>query len=415
MNVLYLSYDGMTDPLGQSQVLPYLEGLSRLGVHFTLISFEKPAAFAEEKDRIRARCDAAGIKWRPLTYHKQPPVLSTLWDIRQMMRLARQLHQQKAFDLLHCRSYPAAMAGQWMKKRFGVPFIFDMRGFWADERVEGGVWRLQNPLFGMIYRFFKQKEREFLQEAIHSISLTQQAKQVIHSWPGMDAGRINITVIPCCVDLELFNYNNITEAQKMALRQSLGINSNSFVLSYLGSVGTWYMLDEMLAFFKRLLNIRPDARFLFINKGEHERIHAAAAQAGIPEASLVVRAASRQEVPALLALSTFSLFFILPSFSKQASSPTKHGEIMGMGIPLVCNTGIGDVDKIVTESRSGILVPAMQPADFDEAISRMQDNFDKAAIRQQAFVYYSLEEGVRRYAEVYRRTPGAPTLTPSPA
>ena len=42
MNVLYLSYDGMTDPLGQAQVIPYLQELSSKHGHtYTLISFEK--------------------------------------------------------------------------------------------------------------------------------------------------------------------------------------------------------------------------------------------------------------------------------------------------------------------------------------------------------------------------------------
>ena len=39
--VLYITYDGMTDPLGQSQVLPYLVGLSEKGYKFTILSFEK--------------------------------------------------------------------------------------------------------------------------------------------------------------------------------------------------------------------------------------------------------------------------------------------------------------------------------------------------------------------------------------
>ncbi len=30
-HILYISYDGMTDPLGQSQVLPYLKGLAKKG------------------------------------------------------------------------------------------------------------------------------------------------------------------------------------------------------------------------------------------------------------------------------------------------------------------------------------------------------------------------------------------------
>ena len=27
------------------------------------------------------------------------------------------------------------------KKIFGTKFIFDMRGFWADERVDGDIWK----------------------------------------------------------------------------------------------------------------------------------------------------------------------------------------------------------------------------------------------------------------------------------
>ena len=41
MKVLYITYDGLTDPLGASQVLPYLSGMADAGIKFTVISFEK--------------------------------------------------------------------------------------------------------------------------------------------------------------------------------------------------------------------------------------------------------------------------------------------------------------------------------------------------------------------------------------
>jgi hypothetical protein len=56
-NILYLSYDGMTDPLGQSQVLPYLCGLSQKGYRFTLVSCEKPERFHAHQHTIQAICD----------------------------------------------------------------------------------------------------------------------------------------------------------------------------------------------------------------------------------------------------------------------------------------------------------------------------------------------------------------------
>ena len=83
MNILYISYDGMLEPLGQSQVLAYLEKNQSPGLQFWLISFEKSSyqRDAELRDDVKNRIDRAGIRWIPRRYHKKPPVLSTVWDI----------------------------------------------------------------------------------------------------------------------------------------------------------------------------------------------------------------------------------------------------------------------------------------------------------------------------------------------
>ena len=163
MRVLYLSYDGMTDPLGQSQVLPYLTGLAAKGVSITLISCEKPERFDTGKKIIEDICAKSNITWLPMPYTKRPPVLSTVKDVRRMRSLAVRQHTLAPFDIVHCRSYIAALTGAYLKRRFGVKFLFDMRGFWADERVDGKVWSLTNPLFKRVYGFFKRKEKMFLQ------------------------------------------------------------------------------------------------------------------------------------------------------------------------------------------------------------------------------------------------------------
>jgi urate oxidase len=79
-NILYLTYDGLKDPLGQSQVLPYLEGLAAKGFNITVISFEKSQSpntkTATHQDRANSR-----LRFVELKYHKSPPVLSSLYDI----------------------------------------------------------------------------------------------------------------------------------------------------------------------------------------------------------------------------------------------------------------------------------------------------------------------------------------------
>ena len=153
-SVLYLSYDGMCDPLGGSQVLPYLFGLAKRGHQIDLISFEKPERTDEERATVADACADAGIRWRPLRYHKRPPVLSAMYDVHRMNRLADRLHRERHFDIVHCRSYLPALTGLRMKRRLGLRFIFDMRGFWADERVDGRIWNLKNPLLWAVYTYF---------------------------------------------------------------------------------------------------------------------------------------------------------------------------------------------------------------------------------------------------------------------
>src|SRR5205823_11707282 len=84
--VLYISYDGMTDPLGRSQVLPYLAGLSRRGHRITLVSCEKPGQMARDGAEVRRFCQAADIDWQPLRYHKRPAILSSILDVSAMKR-----------------------------------------------------------------------------------------------------------------------------------------------------------------------------------------------------------------------------------------------------------------------------------------------------------------------------------------
>ncbi|MBL0272548.1 MAG: hypothetical protein IPQ06_05620 [Chitinophagaceae bacterium] len=159
--VLYISYDGMTDPLGQSQVLPYLEGLSALGYDFTLLSFEKKKQFSQFGKTIQAICDAAGIDWVPLVFHTSPPVLAKIFDRYALFSMALKLHRKKKFDLVHCRSYIAAELGLKFKKRFGIQFLFDMRGFWADEKKDSGAWDQNNFFFRSVYRYYKKKNLIF--------------------------------------------------------------------------------------------------------------------------------------------------------------------------------------------------------------------------------------------------------------
>ena len=282
-DVLYLSYDGMTDPLGRSQVLPYLVGLAARGHRITLVSFEKPGRSESEMDAVRSICRGAGIDWLPARYHKRPPVLSAMFDVSVMRRIAERLHGRKHFDWVHCRSYLPALVGLRMKRRHGTRLLFDMRGFWADERVEGGLWNLRNPLFASVFRYLKRREAELLRESGHIVSLTESGKTALVDRDDGAALGTPISIIPCCVDFSHFPWAN--QPERDSARLELGIPPDSSVLAYLGSLGGNYMLEEMLDFFTVYRGRHRNALFLFITQGEAEPIRSAARQRGINDAS----------------------------------------------------------------------------------------------------------------------------------
>lgn len=401
--ILYLSYDGMTDPLGQSQVLPYLTALSKSGFQITIVSAEKQELFEKYADLIRKLCHEYRIKWDPVRYHKAPPVLSTLLDLWTMYRLAKRLILTENISLVHCRSYLPAMLARRLKKRLPVRWIFDMRGFWIDERVEGGVWNLKNPVFRFINSVLKAEERKLILKADHIVSLTQKAVPII---AGQRGNGKEITVIPCCVDTDFFDPARYSDAEVRTEKEKLGLPADAYVIGYLGSYSTWYMPSEMLDFFKSLVEKEPQARFLIITHENPDLFKNLAKSKGVDLERLIFKSASRAEIPLLLKVLDSAVFFIIPTYSKQASSPVKLGEFMSMGIPVVANSGVGDVDNVLHRTELGVLIRTFDTHSYSEAakeILKFKNRNAASGIREAALESISLNSGIKEYLHVYNR------------
>ena len=401
INVLYLSYDGMTDPLGQSQVLPYLFGLTKKGYNFHIISFEKQERVLQFKHHIQQLCNENNVVWHPLKYSQKSPLVTTVYDVTAMKRKAIKLQKEFNFKIVHCRSYISALVGVYMKKRFHTKFVFDMRGFWADERVDGGLWDLENPIYSIVYKYFKRKELIYFKEADYTISLTHNGKREIESWKEFGGNTPKIQVIPCCVDLDLFNPDKIDLNEVLSLKKDLNIDSTQKVLGYVGSIGTWYMLSEMLDYFKVFLTKNENSIFLFVTGEKPQNILEEAQQKGITENNIRITSCLHKQVPTYISIFSESIFFIRPTFSKKASSPTKQGEIMAMGMPLVCNSGVGDTDEVVMKYKAGGVINHFENESY-KALLENQLDFNKEEMQKGAKEFYSLANGIQKYLEVYQ-------------
>src|SRR6266481_290313 len=131
--VLYITFDGLLEPLGQSQVLKYVCGLTRRGVSHVVLSLER-ASDLQEKPRLEAterELASAGVTWVRSIYHGRT-LQNMLADCVQTYRSACSIVDTVPVGCIHARSYPAALVACAVRFTRSVPYIFDMRGNWVE-------------------------------------------------------------------------------------------------------------------------------------------------------------------------------------------------------------------------------------------------------------------------------------------
>ena len=114
---MFISYDGLADPLGESQILPYILRVEEEGCHVLVVSFEKKDCFAERGARLKELLQGGEVTWCPLRFSSfKLKVLVKVWDFVQMYGMCFYLALRHKARLAHCRSYNAAQVGLWLKK-----------------------------------------------------------------------------------------------------------------------------------------------------------------------------------------------------------------------------------------------------------------------------------------------------------
>ncbi|MCU0238326.1 MAG: hypothetical protein MUC29_02710 [Pyrinomonadaceae bacterium] len=396
-NILYLSYDGMTDPLGQSQVLPYIIGLSKYGYKFSLISFEKLERFESQREEIEKICQENNINWSPLIYTKNPPILSTIYDLTKLFATIFRLHKKNNFRIIHCRSFVASMAGYFFKIFSGCKFIFDARGFWVDERIEGGIFKSR-----LLFNVLKRVEYAMARKADAITLLTQTAIDDMKSWKqlqGFDEKKYwHITT---CVDLEKFKpiYKK---------RQTKVFDENNIEFLYVGSIGPWHSFEKVSAFISTAYKHFPNSKFRLIIGFGKEFIENYLTENNFDQSRFEIKTVPHYLIHNEFTNADIGFFFIPPVYAKIASSPTKMGEMLAAGIPIITGDKIGDVDRLVNDNIIGKILTETDENSIKSVISEVVKMLkkDNNSLNERCLVvaddYFSLEKGVAKYAEIYK-------------
>ena len=395
-STLYLSRNGLLEPLGQSQVFAYLRGLSR-DYNITLITYEKDEDWADKARLQKARrdCKDLGIRWLPQHFRQRPKIVAPAFSMIRMVWLVRREVRRRGIRLIHARSnIPAAtaLAVSWMT---GVPFLFDLRSLFPEELITAR--RMRRGSF--LHRAIIWAERVCLAKSAAVISQTHAAVNHLKSVYPTELKDQRLVMIPTCADLDRFT-------------PPLDRPSGPTVHGCIGTIlSGWFRTDWLAAWLSAVAQNDTDARFEIVTRDDADRVRVALDPMNKFGDRLTIGPRPSEEMPAAVRGHDLTvMFYAGGEVSELGRSPTRMAEVLGCGLPVVANEGVGDVADIIRRYNVGVVVKdgsyAAMMAALDELKELRSDPDLPSRCRKAAEEVFSLQAGTEAYRKLYAKILG---------
>ncbi len=342
MNILFLSYWNISDGLSQSTVLPHVSILAKN------VRIKKILLFTVERQNNCATDLPEKVQHIPLVSKKNSGLL--LNKISDFVLFPRQIEAESrkhSVSLMICRSSLAGALGYMVYKRTGIPFIVESFEPHASYMVESGVWRKWG-LRNLLQIYWEKKQKKY---ARLLLTVSEHYKRALVSQGVPDS---KIKVMPCCVDLERFGFN---EYDRSAIRRKYEIPMDSLAAIYVGKFGGMYMEREALVIFREILQ-RIRCFYLFvITPNNADQLWKWVKEVGGFEGIVInFLCVPHQDVQKYLSASDFAFATYKPSPSKRFLSPIKVGEYWANGLPVMIPENIGDDSGIIEREGCGVVI-----------------------------------------------------------
>lgn len=144
-------------------------------------------------------------------------------------------------------------------------------------------------------------------------------------------------------------------------RRILSLPKGRPTLGYCGTLVAWQCKDEMFTLFGEIHKRHKDVFFpILTQKPYHDEVNRLMAEHGIGRKDYLVQEVSFDDVSA--AVSQFNAGVMLRKWSpvNRVASPTKFGEMIAAGVPIVATDGIGDFSEDVRKNNFGVIVPLQE-------------------------------------------------------
>lgn len=328
--VLYFSYDGLLDPLGQSQIFPYVSVIAAAGYSLTIVSYEKVERTKEQIKFMEIKLQKIGVRWVRLQFKP-----GKLWAIKRLLigaLLIRKLCKDLQPDFIHLRGFVPAVIFQLCRSK--VPFLYDFRGFVLGEWVDIGKL---NPS-SLLYLILKKLDQQAVKKASGLVVLEECAKNLLKYI--YEVPSVPFKVIRTCTNVKRYKKRINVHKKK---RRSL-----SFV--FLGGARFPYRPDFALMLIGNLIKHGYDCNIDFINESDHDIIKKAKDMTNISKEKVKILSYEHSEIPDILANYDCGIVMVETSYWRRVCSPTKMGEYLASGLPVISLKDIEAIDELANRT-----------------------------------------------------------------
>jgi glycosyltransferase involved in cell wall biosynthesis len=359
----YLTIDSITEGVGTSQVLTLLEELSKLEMRISLTSFEKSPAPKFIQDRVQS----AGITWNPLPFGRNGNLPGAL----RALTLKKNLPNSK---ILHGRSDIPSMVANNSNL---APVVWDVRSLWGAQRA------ILNPTqVGSVLKLGLEKIEGY--NAHNAAAMTTLTRAIVpYLYSKHKRLPLIQDVVPTCVDL-----------QRFALKSSVG-RDLTVLLS--GSFNNFYDIERTNQIIEAL-KAKINTKVIWARDS-------AGLRTNVPLNVDQIETYNHSDMPKVIESSSFGLVIIREDVgpSLMAAMPTKVAEFWATGRPVLISGGIGDLDEMVGEYRSGFVIRTGENLNdgIEQMIRIVLDPDTPERCRNLAEKYFDIQAAAKKYKKIY--------------
>lgn len=349
--IIYISHDGILDPLGQSQILQYLESLT-LNYRFFLITLEKEKNLNNKKNLklIKEKMSSLNIIWINYTFVNSG-LIKTVTNFYKIFKYLYYLFKKEKIEIVHIRSYLPGFYIIPLKFLYSFKLIFDIRGFLPEEKID----RLKIRYISFKFISLKLIEKILFKFSEEIITLTYHSKKILENKYKLYNNKI--TVIPTCVDINLF--------------KPIKKTNSTITIGYIGNISGAYNILPILKLFKEIIKINSNIILKIYTNEDYKFLINFFHINNISDKNYLIQSVNRNELISIIPYFDVGIFNLNINYSIKASFPTKIAEFLSSGIPIICNNFNNDINDYIIKNDLGLIV------NFEEEINNVLNFYNK--------------------------------------